>query len=228
MIRKERVIELVRDGLTQHHGGIAGSAVEAILSRFGEIEHCVALDTDVERAGLIRAMLENDKTRNPADYRVVPLPSELLAVEVARLETSGVVVDPERKLSLHRQLSRLTEEERLAKGEEWGIETKAETLRTSAPTSEDAPLARKRVVDMSELEVEELLTSKYGPAPPTGRLASEYRRLRQALIDAEQNEPNPRDVREVAVAKALEQQRNLSPMERIRAFRADRAIKQTA
>lgn len=224
MLTESAVKEFVGDVLQRLHPSIAAAAKDRIVARFGAIEHRVSLDSE-HRDGLIRALLEVDAKSFPGDYKIVPLPSELLEAEVARQHALGIDLDPEAKLSAYRQLERLSEEQRIAKGEEFGIAAQGDVPaappahKPLAPT--DAP---KRVVDMSESEVEALIASKFGAPPPTGRLGSEFRRYRDALIKAEQSGPDARDLREVEIAKALERQRELSPTARIAAYRAGKRV----
>lgn len=222
MLATGRVEEIIKDGLNQHHRNISAAAVASILGRFREIEHQCVLDTDVERDGLVKALLNNDRTRNPDDYRVVPKASELLAAELIKRAEAGIEVDPDAKISLYRQFERMSDEQRLESAEALNI--KPDALASELPSQTSEAHARKRVVDMDAHEVEAEISLRWGPPPSTGRLTSDTIKYRKALIAEQQNAPDPRDVREVETAAALQRQRELSPAERISAHRASQRV----
>jgi len=218
MLTKKQAAERVSDTLRRLHPSISKAAQALIVERLSATEHQVMLDSDYAD-GLLLSLIDSDRHKNQADYRPVPTPTELLDAEVARLkELTGDEVSPEEKIVLHRRFGGMNEEARLAASEELGLKPLG-----AAPVAVDTPApktARKRVIDMTEAEVEAEITLRWGPPPPTGRLGSQYHKYRDALIEAERSGPSEADVREVETAKFLETQRALSPSERIRAHRA--------
>jgi len=216
MLTENTLREFVEDSLRRAYPAIATEARARIIARHLATEFRVALDSDF-RAGLLQSLFTADRAKNPDDWRVVPLPSELLAAESARLEALGLPPSPEDRLNLYRQYERLNELERIEAADALNLKPQGDA---PAPVETAAPTSKKRVIDMSAAEVEAEIDRRWGPAPATGRLGSTYRKFRAAMIEAERSGPTPQQVREIETAKQLETQRELSPIERMRAFRA--------
>lgn len=224
MLTESRVRELVDDAVRRLYPSITEAARARIVARFCSTEYCVAFDGELGE-GLIPHCLERDKRNNAADYRIVPTPTELLEAESLRMkQLTGDDVSPEERLSIYRRFSTMDEEARIAAAEHLELKPVGAVPEAPVAVSSETKAARKRVIDMTEAEVEAEIALRWGAPPLTGRLASEYRRYRDALIDAERSGPSEADVREVEAAKFLESQRALSPAERIRAHRAAQRV----